>query len=252
MGAHAGLSPPNRPGPSRLTAWLELARVSNLPTVLSNCLAGTALGGAAAARGPAYPWARALATFAAVGLMYIAGMILNDACDLAIDRIERPNRPLPRGTISRPLALGVGICLLLAGLLGLWFAGLPAAFLGAALAGLIVLYDAAHRASPWFTIVMGACRGMVYLIAAAAVAWPPSWPAPAGAALLTGYTLSISLVARGEIQRPGRPTLVHALLAGISLLDAAILLCLRAYAPAAAAVFCALATALAQRRIRGT
>jgi hypothetical protein len=42
------------------------------------------------------------------------------------------------------------------------------------------------------------------------------------------------------------------MLAGISLLDAAILILLHAYAPAAAAVFCALAAALAQRRIRGT
>ena len=242
----------NQARPSRLTAWPQLARVSNLPTVLSNCLAGTALGGAASARGPAYPWARALSTFAAVGLMYTAGMILNDACDLAIDRVERPERPLPRGAISLPAAVSVAVGFLIAGVLILALAGVPAALLAALLAGLIVLYDLAHRASPWFTLVMAACRGVVYLAAAAAVAWPLAWFTPAAAAVLTAYTLAISLVARAESEHPGRKTLIHAMLAGISLIDAAILICLHAYAPAAAAVFCAIAAALAQRRIHGT
>jgi 4-hydroxybenzoate polyprenyltransferase len=225
-------------------------RLSNLPTVVSNCLAGAALGGWAAARGAGYPWSRVAGTAAAVGLMYVAGMILNDVCDLAVDRIERPARALPSGRITRQHALAVGVLCLLTGMALLWVEGAVAGWLGVGLAILIVGYDLGHRRSPWMMAVMGACRGMVYLVAAAV--WPPLWPVLAGAAVLTGYTVGLSLVARGEHHSPTRIPIVLAMLAGISLLDASILLLLHQYLPAAAALVCALVTALAHRRIGGT
>jgi hypothetical protein len=48
---------------------------------------------------------------------------------------------------------------------------------------------------------MGACRGLVYVVAAAAVAWPPGvgWPVTATlAAAIAGYTVLITVVARAE------------------------------------------------------
>jgi 4-hydroxybenzoate polyprenyltransferase len=230
-------------------AWLELARLSNLPTVASNCLAGAALG-AVGASAAGYPWCRVAIAAAGVGLMYIAGMILNDVCDLAVDRIERPARPLPSGRIERRHALGAAIVCLVAGMGLLWVNGIVAGWLGAVLAIYIVAYDVGHRRWAWMMAVMGACRGMVYLVAAAV--WPLTWPVLAGAAVLTGYTVSISLVARSEHKAPSRIRIVLAMLAGISVLDAAILVLLHQYPPAAAAGVCAVATALAHRRISGT
>ena len=75
----------------RLYGHLSLARVSNSPTVVTNVLAGAALAGGQGA--PAALLALAMVLF------YTAGMYLNDLCDLARDRRERPERPLPSGLI---------------------------------------------------------------------------------------------------------------------------------------------------------
>ena len=68
-----------------LRSWLELARISNLPTCASNVLVGAALGWSAA--GPADgTWWRVAVVIGAIALLYVAGMFLNDAFDAAVDR----------------------------------------------------------------------------------------------------------------------------------------------------------------------
>jgi 4-hydroxybenzoate polyprenyltransferase len=74
-------------------ALLVLGRVSNLPTVWSNCLAGWVLQG----RGSA--WRFTVLCFGATCL-YIGGMYLNDAFDVEFDRRFRRDRPIPSGAIS--------------------------------------------------------------------------------------------------------------------------------------------------------
>lgn len=72
----------------------RLGRVSNLPTVWSNVLAGAALAGAAGVSPPAL-----VALMIAISLFYVGGMWLNDAFDAEIDARERPERPC-RATIT--------------------------------------------------------------------------------------------------------------------------------------------------------
>lgn len=70
---------------------LRLGRVSNLPTVWTNALAGAALAGGE-------PWQAAmLPLLLALSLFYVGGMYLNDAFDRDIDARERPARPIPAG-----------------------------------------------------------------------------------------------------------------------------------------------------------
>ena len=88
-----------------MTDWqtaLRLGRVSNLPTVWTNALAGGVLG-ATAARGTD-PWWAALSILLAalaLSLFYVGGMWLNDAFDAEIDAEERAERPIPSGAIER-------------------------------------------------------------------------------------------------------------------------------------------------------
>src|SRR5919206_5170200 len=77
-----------------LGTLLRLGRVSNLPTVWTDVLAGTALAGGDPLSG------RTALALAAMTLFYIGGMFLNDAFDRAIDARERPSRPIPAGEIS--------------------------------------------------------------------------------------------------------------------------------------------------------
>ena len=71
-------------------AWLELARISNTPTTVSNTVAGAVLADAAAPAGPVAVVA------VAVALFYTAGMILNDVLDEAIDRCRPAACRCPR------------------------------------------------------------------------------------------------------------------------------------------------------------
>ena len=75
---------------------LRLGRVSNLPTVWTNALAGAALAAGGAPDLATVAWAALALT-----LFYEGGMWLNDAFDAEIDARERANRPIPNGEIGR-------------------------------------------------------------------------------------------------------------------------------------------------------
>ncbi|TWB34574.1 UbiA family prenyltransferase [Nitrospirillum pindoramense] len=147
----------------RPRAVLILGRVSNLPTVLSNALAGIILSGGAPEIGPADA-ARALL---ALVLFYIGGMYLNDAMDVEIDARERPGRPIPKGDASRAAVFTAGFALLGLGLALAAAAGPRAGVAAGALVGAILLYDWIHKRTAAAPLVMGLCRLLCYGTAAA-------------------------------------------------------------------------------------
>lgn len=151
-----------------LRDYLALARPSNLPTVWTNVLAGTAL----AVPGAIEPGRTALVALGG-SLLYSAGMVLNDALDREIDAKERPERPIPSGRVRATTAFAVGHALLLAGLavtvvaamLGRTSTPWPALGSALALAAAIVLYDLWHKSNPVAPFIMGACRALLYVTA---------------------------------------------------------------------------------------
>jgi 4-hydroxybenzoate polyprenyltransferase len=199
----------------RWRSYLLLARVSNLPTVWSNTLAGAT---AAAGAGLLAADARVLGVVVvAASLFYVGGMFLNDAFDAAVDAAQRPERPIPSGDLSRREAFAVGFTALgVAELLLLPHP--PAAVLGLLLAGAIVLYDTRHKGVPWAPLVMGACRGLVYGIAAVSLGSLTS-SAVTGAAVMVAYVAALTVVAKTFGRRVW--WIVPVMIAGISLVDAA-------------------------------
>jgi hypothetical protein len=174
-----------------LRTLLVLGRVSNLPTVWSNCLAGWWLAGGQNFK--ALPLLLGGASF-----RYIGGMFLNDAFDANFDRQRRAERPIPSGQIPLATVWKFGFAWLALGILMLFFIGKIEGFLGIALALFILIYDAAHKfitASPW---LMGACRFWVYVIAGmTGVNGLNGWPIICGVALAF-YIVGLSYVARRE------------------------------------------------------
>jgi 4-hydroxybenzoate polyprenyltransferase len=141
---------------------LRLGRVSNLPTIWTNVLAGAVLGGSDWRR-----WQLGL-VFVAMSLFYVGGMYLNDYFDRAIDARERPNRPIPSGAIKASAVAAIGFGLLGGGFILIAAVGPPAAIATAALLGaVIVAYDFHHKTNPLAPFVMGACRALVYAATAA-------------------------------------------------------------------------------------
>ena len=175
-----------------LDTVLRLGRVSNLPTVWSNALAGLVLGGAAFGAGGF------LAVAIALSLFYVGGMWLNDAFDAEIDARERQRRPIPAGAVSRRTVFFVGGALIGLGVaLGAMF-GAAAAAAALALAGLVVLYDWVHKRTSLAPLVMGGTRFLCYVFAAAAVAGTLPAELLLGAAGLFAYVVGLTYAARQE------------------------------------------------------
>ncbi len=171
---------------------LKLGRVSNLPTVWTNVLTGTILGGGDTGG------ARTVLVALAMSLFYVGGMYLNDYCDRHIDARERPERPIPRGEISQTTVAVIGLALLFAGIALMINFGVAAAVSSMALAAAIVAYDWFHKRNPAAPLVMGLCRGLVYCVAGAAVIGNFSGMPVIAAVALAAYTAGLTYAARQE------------------------------------------------------
>jgi 4-hydroxybenzoate polyprenyltransferase len=234
----------------RLETALRLGRVSNVPTVWTNVAAGMALGGVDVL--PA--GLLALLAFGA-SLLYVGGMYLNDAFDAGWDALHRPERPIPAGDVAPRTVYVAGFAMVAAGVLLVRFATYDQRSLTAALAlaALIVLYDVSHKGNPFAVVIMAFCRVAVYVLAALAVA-PASLPRAFyfGAGALFLYLIFLSTLARKETLHPRLPKMIGSLVAGIALLDAAILLLMGQGLAGIAAVGAFFLTRAAQRRVPGS
>lgn len=127
---------------SRVRAILELARLPN--TLVA---AGGVWLGHACRPGP-IAWRAAALGSLAMALLAAAGNMHNDVVDLPIDRINRPDRPLPSGRIAPGAALA-GAGLSFAAALVLAFAlGLPQGYLAAAMGLLLYVYNLRLKGMP--------------------------------------------------------------------------------------------------------
>ena len=178
-------------------AILELCRISNLPTVWTNVIAAWVIGAGRFEWKPELIW-----LLLGASLVYCAGMILNDTCDVVWDRERRPERPIPSGRISLGLAWGLGFGGLAVGSFAMVFLGGANVVLTGLLVAAILLYDVYHK--PWAgsVVVMGACRTLLYAAAGSAIMkennpWAEGRILAAG--LIMGfYIIGLSLVARHE------------------------------------------------------
>ncbi|HET6467356.1 MAG TPA: UbiA family prenyltransferase [Geminicoccaceae bacterium] len=191
------------PAPARGLSWLtalRLARVSNLPTVWTNVLAGVVLAGGEA-------WSTGtLLLILALSLLYSAGMYLNDAFDHEIDAAERPGRPIPSGAAALNTVFFLGFALLLGGLVvlvptGYLFAettGWRPLLSGLALAAAILFYDWHHKRNPLSPVFMALCRLLAYLTAGYAVTATPPAALYLGAVAGFAHIVGLTYAARQE------------------------------------------------------
>ena len=170
----------------------ELGRVSNLPTVWSNVLAGMVLAGGILHTLPL------VIVLIACSLMYVGGMFLNDAFDAEIDAEERPERPIPSGRVSRQAVYAMGYGQLALGVVLLLTVDLQAALMGLLLAGAIVLYDAWHKGNVLSPVLMGLCRVLVYAVAGFATVAEPNPALLWGAVTLLSYLVGLTYLAKQE------------------------------------------------------
>jgi 4-hydroxybenzoate polyprenyltransferase len=184
----------------KLRTLLDLARISNLPTVWSNVLAGAVLASES-------PEARPIVVAGVAGsLLYSGGMFLNDAFDAEIDARERPERPSPSGRIRRKTVLALGLAMLAVALAVLAAFALARGEVrasnlvgtGLAVAVAVVIYDRWHKGVAWSPVVMGFCRAGLYVLGAFAVASRVELSVAIPALSLLLYVVGLTHVARFE------------------------------------------------------
>jgi hypothetical protein len=176
----------------RLSTLLRLGRVSNIPTVWTNVLAGSVIAGGDPNSG------RIALIMLAMTAFYVGGMYLNDFFDREIDARDRPGRPIHAGEIRAAMVSSIGFGLLATGIALMSPFGLAATVWGALLAAVIVLYDVWHKGNVLSPIVMGTCRALVYIAAGAALAGGTSTAMMIGAVALASHVAGITYAARQE------------------------------------------------------
>lgn len=184
---------------TRVADYLDLVRAPASLTVL-----GDAVVGALSARGSGGDSPlRGGALAASSVCLYSAGMALNDWADADLDALERPERPIPSGRITRPRALAVGAGLTALGIGSAFAAGRASGLVSLALAGALWAYDLVFKPTAAGPVVMAVCRGLDVMMGAAGPGWRGAL-LPAGAVAV--HTVAVTAVSRGEVDGSTRVT----------------------------------------------
>lgn len=205
----------------RVKEYLQLIRLPNVFTTPSNILAGyfAAVTTTAAAEADGV---HLIAIMVSSGLLYIAGIVLNDYFDIEIDKKERPSRPLPSGKISKGYALTIAIvALLIANIIALIVGPISLA-ISLALTLLIIAYDYQLKYSVLGPFAMGGTRSLNVIFGASPVLLYTDNHSvaivAAAAASLFFYVSSITILSKKEVgkERPNS-TLVILIVFGVIL-----------------------------------
>jgi 4-hydroxybenzoate polyprenyltransferase len=175
-----------------LRPYGELLRPANVATALADVLAGYGIAGLG--NHAALPF-----LLVATACLYAGGVVLNDVFDSDLDRIERPERPIPSGRVTLRAAAWLGTGLLLAGIISASLVNPTAGLMALAIASAVVLYDAwGKRQGLIGPVNMGLCRGLNLLLGVTAVpaVLAGAWPL---ALLPITYIAAVTAVSRGDV-----------------------------------------------------
>lgn len=194
------MAPPASAVQGGLRPWLTLSRPANVVTAWADVLAGSAV--AMLAGSVASP-DLALLLLSTTGL-YAGGVVLNDVFDAPLDAVERPERPIPSGRISRTAAARLGAVLLLIGIAAAFAVNAFAGGIAAAVGLLAVGYDAWGKHQRLLgPLNMGLCRAGNLLLGMAAM------PVIIGSHYFLGilplaYIAAVTAISRGEVHGGSR------------------------------------------------
>lgn len=176
--------------------FLRLGRISNLPTVWTNALAGIVLVSLV------NPVEAPVLAFIAAGLslsfFYVGGMFLNDAFDAEYDKAKRADRPIPNGEISAQAVFAWGFGFLAIGISIASVFGILCTLVGVALAVAIVLYDWLHKKIAFGPVIMAVTRLLSYVLAAMMAAQTVDMAVFVPALGLFAYIVGLTYAAKQE------------------------------------------------------
>lgn len=181
----------------RLIGFLRLTRPANIITAISDILAGAAIAGFT---GGMLELPSVLLLIAATIGLYGGGVVFNDVFDAALDRVERPERPIPSGLISEKEGALFGTALLMAGVVAASVLALhPSGVIAISIAVFALIYDKWGKHHSFLgPLNMGICRGLNLLLGISLV---PAMLYQYGYLALVPivYIAAITMISRGEV-----------------------------------------------------
>lgn len=189
----------------KIKAFLSLTRPANLVTAIADVLAGMAIAGYFQDPAPV-PAPVGWLCLATVGL-YGGGVVFNDVFDAQLDAVERPERPIPSGRVSKSAAIVLGSALLAVGTGASFLVNGTAGLLGIGIAVASLVYDRFGKHNNLLGPVnMGLCRGLNLLLGVSILpdqVMPWAWVGLAPIA----YIAAITMISRGEVHGGSSATL---------------------------------------------
>ena len=203
---------------NRIYAHLVLMRPANIITAIADIMLGFAASGSVTllmqqgSFSAAHPQLQLMYWLIAstIGL-YGGGVVFNDVFDADLDRVERPERPIPSGAASRLSATVLGAALLIFGIAAAFQVSILSGAIAVSVAILALVYDAIGKHHAILgPLNMGACRGGNLLLGMSAV------PAAVGvfwylALIPIVYIAAITVISRGEVHGGNKKILLGAL-----------------------------------------
>ncbi len=200
---------------SKIRAYLTLMRPPNLLTAVADILAGfSASASLQHVKGGAFdfiqhqlPWDKVIFTGLASICLYAGGVVLNDVFDAKLDRLERPERPIPSGVVSGFNAALLGGILLLVAILLAFSVNMTSGYVALTIVVLVILYDGFSKsqavAGP---LNMGLCRGANLMLGVSI--FPENLTALAFLTIIpVVYVAAITVTSRGEVHGSSRSSL---------------------------------------------
>jgi len=178
---------------SRIFPYLQLMRLSALPTAMADIFLGFLL--VHSSFQPALDFGLLLFSSSC---LYLSGMLFNDVFDRKIDARERPGRPIPSGRVSLLSAVRLGIMLIAGGVGAAAVVGKSSLIVAVLIVGAIFAYDWLLKSTSMGPIAMGSCRFLNVMLGASTA--EELWIAPQlGIALALGvYIIGVTWFARCE------------------------------------------------------
>lgn len=190
--------------------FLRLTRPANVVTSVSDVLAGIAISGVLLETDYANIFLQIiLLCIATIGL-YGGGVVFNDVFDAALDRSERPERPIPSGVISLKEASALGTLLLLIGIGMAMWVSLISGLISISIAIAALVYNRWGKHHSFIgPLNMGLCRGLNLLLGISIVTSAiGQWWFLAFVPII--YIAAITMVSRGEVHGGSKKTLYFA------------------------------------------
>jgi len=177
--------------------FLRLMRPANIVTSVADVLAGIAISGYFLLGDQEF-LSVFLLCLSTIGL-YGGGIVFNDVFDADLDRIERPERAIPSGAISKKEATLLGIVLLCIGILAAFAFSLRSGIIAFLILVFALVYNKFSKHYAFLgPLNMGVCRGMNLLLGVSIVSISLQSLYLLGLIPLI-YIFSITMISQGEV-----------------------------------------------------